>query len=204
MCGRYTVFTEEEVIEMREIINEVNQRYLNTPEHANMKTGEIFPTSVVPVLAGSPQGAEPRLMAWGFPKWQGSGVIINARAETALEKPLFRGSLLDRRCVVPSTGFYEWKHVDGKKKKDKYLLTLPGQRMLYMAGFYNTFRDPLGKPFTGFVILTGAANESVAPLHDRMPVIVGADEIGSWLAGGPAMERILHKPGPELMLDLVG
>ena len=115
MCGRYTVFTEEEVIEMREIINEVNQRYINTPEHAAMKTGEIFPTNIAPVLALEKNALEAMLMNWGFPKWQGEGVIINARSETAMEKPMFRNSLGTRRCVIPSTGFYEWKH-EGEKK----------------------------------------------------------------------------------------
>jgi putative SOS response-associated peptidase YedK len=204
MCGRYTVFTEDEVIEMREIINEVNQRYINTAELAAMKTGEIFPTNVVPVLAQGTGDVEARLMTWGFPKWQDAGVIINARAETALEKQMFRSSLLQRRCVVPSTGFYEWKHEGGKSKKDKYLVTLPGEDMLYMAGFYNTFRDKLGKPFIGFVILTAEANDSMAPLHDRMPVVLSADQRGRWLAdGGWAMELLARRRDDAFLLRKV-
>jgi putative SOS response-associated peptidase YedK len=204
MCGRYTVFTEDEVIEMREIINEVNQRYINTPEHAAMKTGEIFPTNIVPVLAGAQDGLEVQLMAWGFPKWEGEGVIINARAETAMDKPMFRNSLERRRCVIPSTGFYEWKHADGKKKKDKYLITLPGQGMLYMAGFYNTFQDRQGKPYIGFVILTAAANESIAPLHDRMPVILSEDQRGQWANNlGGAMDILASQNTEEFEIRQV-
>lgn len=204
MCGRYTVFTEEEVIEMREIINEVNLRYLNTQEHARMKTGEIFPTDTVPVLAQGGGGEEPRLMSWGFPKFDGAGVIINARAETALEKPMFRGSLLARRCVVPSTGFYEWKHADGKKKKDKYLITLPGQGILYMAGFWNVFRDKQGKPATCFVILTSDANESISLLHDRMPVVLAPEERRLWLGDSSWAEgRLRRRDESEFLLTQI-
>jgi putative SOS response-associated peptidase YedK len=191
MCGRYTVFTEDEVIEMRDILSEVNQRYIGSLELSAMKTGEIFPTNVVPVLAAGAGGLEARLMTWGFPKWQGSGVIINARAETAMEKPLFRNSLERRRCIIPSTGFYEWKHEDGKTRKDKYLITLPGEEMLYMAGFYDSFTDKSGKPYAGFVILTAEANESMSPLHDRMPVILSAGQRGQWLSNPAGAAEIL-------------
>lgn len=190
MCGRYTVFTEEEVIEMREIMNEINRRYIGTAELAAMKAGEVFPTDVAPVLTLGEHGRKARLMSWGFPKWQGSGVIFNARSETAAEKPMFSGALAHRRCVVPSTGFYEWKH-EGGKAKDKYLLTLPGEKMLYMAGFYGSFRDKLGKPYDGFIILTAAANDSMAPLHDRMPVILTQAQQERWFQDMNAAEEIL-------------
>ena len=204
MCGRYTVFTEEEVIEMREIINEVNQRYINTPEHAAMKTGEIFPTNIAPVLALEKNALEAMLMNWGFPKWQGEGVIINARSETAMEKPMFRNSLGTRRCVIPSTGFYEWKHEGEKKKKDKYLIKLPGQSMLYMAGLYNTFKDKLGRPYTAYVILTAKANASMATLHDRMPVILAASQKEVWLSDyGAAMEIMTRANDAEFELRKV-
>lgn len=195
MCGRYTVFTEDEVIEMREIMREINERYINTAELARMKTGEIFPTNTVPVLAAG----EARLMTWGFPKWQGPGVIINARAETALEKQTFRSSILQRRCVIPSTGFYEWSH-GGGRSKDKYLIALPGERMLFMAGFYNEFHDKQGRPYTGFVILTAEANDSIAKLHDRMPVVLSAEERERWLGSNDALGLLERRDGREFLL----
>lgn len=204
MCGRYTVFTEEEVIEMREIMNEINRRYIGTAELSAMKTGEVFPTDVAPVLTLGEHGREARLMSWGFPKWQGPGVVFNARSETAGEKPMFRDALERRRCVVPSTGFFEWKHEGGKAKKDKYLLTLPGEKMLYMAGFYGSFRDKLGRPYDGFVILTAAANDSMAPLHDRMPVILTPGQQALWLRDMRCGQEILvmQKDVP-LQMDIV-
>ena len=122
MCGRYTVFTEQEIIEMREILDEINRNFGG--QAAQLKTGEIFPTNLAPVIIAEGGIMAARPMFWGFPKWKGSGVIINARAETAADKPIFRSSLATRRCIVPSTGFYEWKRVEGKKQKDKYLINL--------------------------------------------------------------------------------
>ena len=86
MCGRYYIEDDETIAEMRKIFDEINQRYQNTPQRDAWKTGEIFPTDTAPVLIGEKDAAQPILMKWGYPKWQGSGVIINARAETADEK----------------------------------------------------------------------------------------------------------------------
>ena len=139
-----------------------------------------------------------RPMFWGFPKWKGSGVIINARAETAADKPMFRSSLAARRCIVPSTGFYEWKHSGDKKQKDKYLINLPDTPMLYMAGIYNYYHESDGQQLPRFVILTTAANNSIAPLHDRMPVILSSAEKKDWLSG--ADMDALSRTGPDLVL----
>lgn len=186
MCGRYVVADEAEIIEMREILAQINQQYAD----AMLKTGDIFPTNIAPVLLPTEGGHwEARPMSWGFPRWDNKGVIINARSETAFEKPMFRTPLLTKRCVIPSTGFYEWQHVDGKAKKDKYLITVPGNRMLYMAGIYNTFRRQDGSEIPGYVILTTVANESMEQIHDRMPVILRKDELGIWLSNTESVQR---------------
>lgn len=172
MCGRYTLFDDTQDDRLIDIINEVNRKHPTEP----VKTGEIFPANPAPVLlsAAGGQTVEAERMIWGFPHFKGSGVIINARAETAVEKPMFRGSLEARRCAVPSTGFYEWTR---DREKRKFRFNLPGREALYMAGIYQVFA---GQP--RFVILTTAANESMAPIHDRMPVILTEDEVGQWIA----------------------
>src|SRR5450756_1895017 len=98
MCGRYYIADEEEIIEMREILEKINKRYADSSERASMKTGEIFPTNVAPILVADQQITRANLMTWGFPRWQGSGVVINARAETIAEKQMFRTSIANRRC----------------------------------------------------------------------------------------------------------
>lgn len=193
MCGRYTLLTEKDNIEMREIIEEVNRRHYGTPELAAMATDEVFPTNIVPIITRGSSGIGAVLMNWGFPKWEGSGVIINSRSETALVKPMFKGSYERRRCIIPSTGFFEWQHVNGKSRKEKYLITIPGEKMLYMAGFYNRCNDKQGKPFNGFVIMTQPANQSIARIHDRMPLMLIAKEREIWINDFVAATKIANR-----------
>ena len=200
LCGRYTVFTEAEIIEMNAIINEISRKFGD----GAVNTGEIFPTNTTPVLIMEDNRLAPTPVSWGFPKRDGKGAVINARSETALQKAMFSKPLLTRRCVIPSTGFYEWRHVEGKKKKDKYLFRLPDTQMLYMAGMTGFFKDMAGKPIEMFCILTTSANESVRKLHDRMPVILAPDEREAWLADDEFMQNVLDRAGPELLFKMVG
>ncbi|MDD4493538.1 MAG: SOS response-associated peptidase [Eubacteriales bacterium] len=214
MCGRYNVDDAEDIYEMREIMEEVFDRYQNTPELASMKTGEIFPTNAAPIIAADnpssksensanmPDDSEEqthtgrrmvRLMKWGFPRFDGAGVIINARIETALEKNIFRSSILSRRCVVPTTGFFEWKQPDDGGKKIKYLIRQKDSPMLYLAGFFNTFKDKQGLPVMSYVILTTAANESVSQIHNRMPVILAGEKMDSWIFDNSSFQEILSE-----------
>ncbi len=191
MCGRYLVVTEGEILEYREIINEINERYKDTPALDAMATGEVFPTNIAPVLVSGEGSPRPLLMKWGFPKWQGSGVIINARSETAPDKKMFRSPLMKRRCVIPSSGFFEWRQEQGKKVK--YLFRLPETKLLYMAGIADTFSD-------SYVIITTQANEWMAPYHNRMPLILAPDSIDKWLSDLPFALNFMHAPC-EAMLE---
>ena len=186
MCGRYLI--DDDTYSDLLLV-------LNTPGAVqNIAFGEIFPAAIAPVIdRGGAMAAK-----WGFPHWKNAGVIINARAETALDKNMFRKPLLERRCVVPSNGFYEWNRVSGRKKGDKYLLRLPGEKMLFMAGMINIFTDAAGCEYCAFVILTTAANDSVSPIHDRMPVILAPDERELWVGDAGFMEYVLRRPCSEL------
>ncbi len=197
MCGRYLIAMEEEIMEMREIIQEINRRYANRPELVEMKKGEIFPTNVVPAIAL--EGGEPQahLFTWGFPHWKGSGVIINARGETAAEKKMFSQALKERRCIIPANGFFEWHHAVGRKHKDKYLLRHPANSMLYMAGLFTVHRKE-GVDYPAFVILTTGANDSVRAIHDRMPVIISAEELENWLKDEKFAHQVFEREGPFL------
>ena len=194
MCGRYLIEDDSFTDDLAKIIMDSK----TIPEHAR---GEIFPTNIAPIIAS--EGAA--VAKWGFPHWKNASVIINARAETALEKSMFRKPLLDRRCVVLSSGFYEWDRsgAGGRKKKDKYLLRFQGQSLLCMAGMINIFRDAAGDEYGAFVILTTGASESVARIHDRMPVILSAEERDLWIGDPGFMEYALHRPGPDLTLEMI-
>jgi putative SOS response-associated peptidase YedK len=186
MCGRYVLFGSEELQEIRDIINEV-QRKVN----GDIKSGEIFPTDRAPVLIQKEGLLSPEAVIWGFPGFHRKGVIINARAETVQEKPMFRDCLSTRRCVIPSTGFYEWSH-DGQKTK--YQFNLPGEGILYMAGLYNEYQGE-----NRFVILTTEANASMAEVHSRMPVVLDRDRMDHWLSSEQAAVELLTETPPELV-----
>jgi putative SOS response-associated peptidase YedK len=121
--------------ELERICGIIRNKYPGEP----LKSGKICPGDRAPVLVreGGPEErrAGVRLMCWGY--YAFGKTVINARAETAAEKPLFRDSLRLRRCVIVSTGFYEWTHSGEKGKgRDKYLFRLPDTPVLYLAGFY--------------------------------------------------------------------
>lgn len=191
MCGRYEMFIIPENREMMKIAMQIKMKY---GKENNMKTGEIFPTNIVLVLSLENSEIEPELYTWGFPNFRNKGVIINARSETAIEKPTFRKSLIERRCVIPSTGFFEWKQ---DSTKQKYKFNLDGLENLYMAGIWNEFKGE-----KRFAILTTAANKSMEDIHNRMPVILRYDQINSWINNFDAEQNILENEMPELIRNL--
>lgn len=196
MCGRYN-FTVEESEEIQEILEKVNAKF----HGREVKTGEIFPTNPVPILIEEGRGLSPGLSPevssvisnWGFPKYNQKGVIINARSETAFEKKTFRDSLLNRRCIIPSTGFYEW---DGSKQK--FMFRQEGTNALYMAGLYSYYRDEMR-----FVILTTDANTSMKEVHHRMPLVIPKNEIVTWIFDYNATNGILKRTPPQLIKEAV-
>lgn len=178
MCGRYQFEDGEGIEEIGRILNEINTNYQGTGLAA--KTGEIFPTNLAPVLSMIDNKASLSIMKWGFPKWDGKGAIINAKSETANTKRTFAKSLSEKRCVIPSTGFFEWKQIEGKKTKEKFLFNTDESPMLYMAGLYNAFENG-NQTFEHFVILTRDANNYINDVHNRMPVVLYKNELTDWL-----------------------
>ena len=205
MCGRYYIDTAEDNVEMYKIIEEVNRR---TGGEGVKTFGEIFPTDTVPVIAKD-YDMSPAVFAmkWGY-KLPSGQVIINARSETAAEKPLFREGLRHRRCVVPATNYFEWeKHGN---KKTKYAIRQSGSPIMYMAGLY---RIEGGYPV--FSILTREPADSNRHIHDRMPLILPGDALIDWLTPQYAPHDILDQSvidvecsvvaeqGPEQMSFLI-
>lgn len=145
--------------------------------------------------AASSIGAAPPLTAelikWGFPGFDRGRLLINARAESVKERPTFADSFALRRCVLPAAGFYEWD-----KKKEKVTFTVPDSRILYLAGIYRLYGDELR-----FVVLTREANASMAPVHDRMPLILSEEEVLPWVTDTGRAGDILTKELPMLKAE---
>ncbi len=206
MCGRYAIFTDEENQDLRNIVNNINDKLKE--KATTMKTGEIFPTDTVPVITDiSSDGKKTAdLFKWGFPNFkQSSGVIINARSETVHEKPTFRKLLQAGRCIIPASGFYEWRKADGEK--EKYFIRAATGNVIYMAGLYNRFIDNTGAVNNRFVILTTDANQQMSYIHSRMPVILSSEDTFIWLdnKGGYLKFDELFKPyGGDILLKNMG
>lgn len=186
MCGRYAFFTDRELAEIDEILDQIDKDM----NRDRMKTGEIFPTDLAPVLLPGRERPKPVLMNWGFPNFRNKGVIINARAETAWDKKMFASSLRERRCAIPSTGFYEWD-----KDKKKFIFNMPEGGVLYMAGLYNRFDGE-----NRFVILTTQAQGIIESVHDRMPVVLPKAQLADWLEDPGLAVPILAGAHPELTM----
>lgn len=192
MCGRYEFSSEEDTNEIQTILRAIDANFPGT----SFKTGEIFPTNHAPVYTASDGRPGLAVMQWGFPKWDGKGVIINAKSETAAEKRTFSRLLEEKRCVIPATGFYEWQ------KKDKYLFQMKDTPMLYMAGLYSKFQDNENTKEC-FVIFTRAANRSIQDIHDRMPVILHKNELENWLMDKRFIEPTFQRDNIILQRSLI-
>ena len=180
MCGRYWIETTEG---WQMIFHAL--RRLPTPEKAK-SAGEIFPGDLVPVIANSKrQNPSVFWMQWGFQTAQGTPVI-NARSETASSKPMFRESMLHRRCLIPASCYFEWEHQG--KDKIRYAIRPGEDELMYMAALY---RMEGNQPV--FVILTREAEPGIRIIHHRMPVLLPESAWREWLAADQSPEEILQK-----------
>lgn len=176
MCGRYTLISIKEII--------ADEFHLPLDELREIKARyNIAPSQTVPVLLRDPEPVVP-LVRWGLiPSWAKDEAIgsrlINARSETLREKPAFRGLYKKQRCLIPADGFYEWKK-EGRVKTPHYIRLKSG-RPFSFAGLWSRWRNPAGDEIKTFTIITCEANAVLAPVHDRMPVILADGEREAWL-----------------------
>ena len=176
MCGRYTIVADANALKDR-FNAEVTESY--------QKKYNAAPAQLLPVItAQEPKGFS--FFYWGLvPDWSKnkaiSGKLINARADTIAEKVSFKSALHSRRCLVPADGFYEWKKVS-KKSKIPYRFILNEQQPFAFAGLWEEYENENNETVHTFTIVTTEANEVVASVHDRMPVILTPETEKIWLA----------------------
>ena len=206
MCGRFTSTTPaSELADFFEAATELPDEIENY---------NVAPTSDVAVVHQEENGQRRLdLMFWGLvPSWAESPAIgsrlINARSETVAVKPSFRSAFRRRRCLIPVDGFYEWVHVPERKKKQPVYITSTDGSPLAFAGIWESWRSK-EEPETAAVlrtcsIITGPPNELIAPLHDRMPMILSQDQWARWLDPSNDCIDELHsllRPAPESWLQ---
>ncbi|HYO89862.1 MAG TPA: SOS response-associated peptidase [Candidatus Limnocylindrales bacterium] len=174
MCGRFTLTVDPEQLALAFGLTTVPEY---TPRY------NLAPTQDALVITAD-QPSEAQFMRWGLiPSWSKDASIgsklINARAETAAEKPSFRNALRRRRCIVPASGFFEWQARAGGKQP--LYITVKDAPVIGLAGLWEIWRDPAGEDVRTFTILTTEANAFMKQFHERMPVILQRDDYPVWM-----------------------
>ena len=185
MCGRYYIAEDDLSDELSWMIDELNRK--KTPE--GLKTsGEIFPSDIVPVLANSrKQDVQPFAMRWGY-AFPNGRPIINARAETAAQKPMFKDGMRQRRCIIPASHYFEWERRG--VARTKYAIRPAHADTLYLAGIYH-LENHDGVIVPAFTILTRDAALGITFIHPRMPVLLPPDATADWLNPGYNAEEVV-------------
>jgi putative SOS response-associated peptidase YedK len=200
MCGRFTLVATPKAI----------AETFQVPELPGLEPRyNIAPTQPVAIVrpASGEMGRELAVVHWGLiPAWADDPAtgnrLINARAETAADKPSFRSPFRHRRCLVPTSGFYEWQKVDGRKQP--YFIHRPDEAVFAFAGLWERWERGGEGPVESCTILTTEANEVMRPLHERMPVVLGREAWEPWLdlGAGRADLQALLRPCPESWLTV--
>lgn len=189
MCGRFFIAEDDpEIVSMlKEIEAENRRKSLTWPP---IKTGEVFPKDYSAAKVAQSSGIPCyRQMRWGFTGYDQKSLLINARAETVLQKATFRGPALKSRCLLPASYYFEWKKDETTNRKIKHIMRDSRSSVLYMAGLYRMEADD---PVPRYVILTRQASKEVSPIHHRMPVILDGKEQEAWLQDGADIPDIIH------------
>ena len=198
MCCRY--WTEESP-EIRPIVEEMNRspligKWLRTTGITTY--GEVRPTNVVPVIAPNRRGERAVYpMKWGF---TGKSLLLNARSETAAQKPTFKEAWEKHRCIIPASWYFEWEHLtgnDGKKYTgSKYMIQPKGSTMTWLCGLY---RIEEGLPV--FTVLTREPGEEIRFLHDRMPLIMPERFVNEWIRPDTRPEDLLGEALTDMIFE---
>lgn len=170
MCGRFQLSIELDKILERYGILETNIDFLEQKE--------IFPSNMSPVIINENGEKKLKMFKWGFKVSFTKKLLINARSETVYQKPTFRESFINRRCLVPANLYYEWKKTDGKSIKYKFYTN---EGVFSLGGLYKTIIDGEGNKYNAYTILTRSACKEVRDIHNRMPVIINRKNEDAWL-----------------------
>ena len=176
MCGRYTLFKEPA---------DLANRYNLANSFSYKSNYNVAPGQLMPIITNTGDTAKIEIMKWGLvPNWSKDTKIgyklINARADTIFEKPIWKNLILNKRCLVPFNGFYEWQR-DIKEQKQPYYIHPKNQAIASFAGIWEVFSDTEGHNWHTYAIITTTPNKEMSAVHDRMPVILKPDQEAIWL-----------------------
>ena len=208
MCGRVRLSTDHSEIRLQLDLSDFAPAPNWRPSWNVAPTQDMYVVTHAPGDEREPAGRVPRIMRWGLiPAWAKEEkqrfATFNARSETVATAATFRGAWrAGRRCLVVTDGFYEWR----KSDKQPFLITRSSGELTILAGLWETWRSPAGETIRSCTVLTTTANEAMARLHDRMPVILAREDWPVWLGEAPAngdQVAALLGPCPSEALTLV-
>lgn len=202
MCGRFAQSIPLGKLNMTGLFDEVDSEYI--------ESFNIAPSNYANVVSMKDRRRVLSLKKWGLvPSWSKddkTGIrLINARGETLNEKPSFRTAFKKRRCIIPVTGFYEWRSEAGVKKP--FFIRMSGEgetEPMLLAGVHESWNKPDGEVLETFTIITTSACEKLKVIHDRMPVVILREKIATWFNDNIPFNEIekLIKPVDDDEIDL--
>lgn len=207
MCGRFTSKTKPAELVETFKVDEISD---SVSKHA--ASYNVAPTQDVLVVADYHGSRRLGTMRWGLVPFfmkdaSGGSRMINARAEVVATKPAYRRAFAKRRCLIPADGFYEWQKVEGKKQKQPWYFTKPGEQLAF-AGLWEIWHDPEqpedAPALRTCTIITTEANEDMGDIHNRMPLVLPKSEWDAWLDAentSPHEAESMLKPPPAHFLD---
>jgi len=198
MCGRYSFVCISDICGRFRVIDPS----LGFRSHFNIAPGSTNPVIVMH------ERVEAVLMQWGLvPHWakdiKATHRPINARAESLAEKPMFSDLLKSKRCLVPASGFFEWKQERGRKIP--FYVHIRDEPVFAFAGLYDTWSNPAGTTLSTYTIITTAPNTLMAPVHNRMPVILQSEDEKRWISPGQLSAEDLNRifsPYPAVEMEI--
>ena len=189
MCGRFALLATTKDIE---------KLGYKVPEDLDLIPNDnIAPTQFIYAELNSNPGTLSKVK-WGLiPSWAKEisigNKMFNARSETLTEKVSFKNLIKKKRCLIPATSFFEWKAIDGSKKKQKYKISLKNNNYFLFAGLWDEWRDPAtNQKISSSTIITCEPNEKMSEIHNRMPVIFDINEKNYWLESGISDLELLN------------
>ena len=186
MCGRFVFFAK----------GQFGYESLELPEPSSFERYNIAPTQDILAIRVAQETGNPEwvMLRWGLvPFWSkepgGKRPLINARAEGIEAKPSFRNPVRHRRCILPASGFYEWRR-EGSGKQPFFVKPV-AEEVFALAGIWDHWEGKQGEVIESVAIITTSANELMRPIHDRMPVILEEEDVAEWIAPATKLEKAL-------------
>ncbi len=180
MCGRFLLESDiQEIIKTYKIVNREIEEY---------DRGDFYPSQNAPIVVENKERTL-KFGKWGYNLTNSKRLIINARAESIMNKPMFKTSIYTARCIIPANLFYEWKSEDNRTKV-KYGIKLRDSSLISLGGIYKEYIDENLNRRLNFVIITTESNDNMKGIHGRMPLIIKDDLLDYWLNNNTSLKAI--------------